>query len=157
MDQNAGIRLAEAWFAKQSWHPFAFQQQAWSAYLEGQEGLVNAPTGSGKTYALLTPILLEGLQARAKGVQAQGVQAIWITPIRALATEIKQAAERALQGLGLDWEVGIRSGDTSTAERQRQKKSPPGILILTPESMHLLLASKGYPIFFKQLKAIRLS
>lgn len=154
MDQNAGIRLAEAWFAKQSWHPFAFQRQAWSAYLDGQEGLVNAPTGSGKTYALLTPILLEGLQAGALGVQVQGVQAIWVTPIRALAAEIKQAAERALQGLGLDWEVGIRSGDTSTAERQRQKKSPPGILILTPESMHLLLASKGYPAFFKQLKAI---
>lgn len=145
------------WFDAQEWKPFPFQLEAWEAYLEGRHGLVNAPTGSGKTYSLLIPILLEYLttenKQRSRG-QKLGLRAIWITPIRALAKEIKAAAERAIIGLDLPWTVGMRTGDTKTSERNKQRKDPPQILITTPESLHLLLASKGYPRFFGKLKAI---
>jgi ATP-dependent Lhr-like helicase len=131
------------------WSPFDFQTQSWEAYFQGLSGLVNAPTGSGKTYSLLIPILLEGMNQPQPGIKA-----IWITPIRALAKEIELSGQRAIQGLGLTWKVGVRTGDTSTRERARQKEQPPDILITTPESLHLLLAQKGYPDVFRGVNAI---
>jgi ATP-dependent helicase Lhr and Lhr-like helicase len=110
--------------------------------------MINAPTGSGKTYSVLIPALLEGLQ------QKKGLQLIWITPIRALAKEIKIAADRAIDGFGLDWKVELRSGDTTTTTRQKQWANPPQILITTPESIHVMLATKGYASFFKSVNAI---
>ncbi len=150
MSTTPSIQAAKKWFAQQNWSPFPFQINTWKAHLHGQHGLVNAPTGSGKTYSLFVPILLEALQNPPK----KGIQAIWITPIRALAQEIQLAGNRAAQGLGLDWEIAIRSGDTKTSERNKQKKKPPHILITTPESLHLLLASKGYEKYFQHLKTI---
>lgn len=148
---HENINKGEAWFERQSWQPFDFQRATWEHYLAGRHGLLNAPTGSGKTYALLVPIFLEAL---GNGGSNPGVQAIWVTPIRALAREIQLAAQRALEGLGLSWEVAVRTGDTASAERARQKKKAPGLLITTPESLHLLLASKGYPDYFRHLKAV---
>ena len=147
---EASINIAEKWFASQGWTPFEFQLSAWRAVLAGKSGLVNAPTGSGKTYSLMVPILLEGLRQGNK----KGLQAIWITPIRALAKEIKYAGQRAIEALGLNWRIEIRTGDTKTPTRLRQIKNPPQILITTPESVHLLLATRNYPVFFGQLKMV---
>lgn len=119
--------------------------------------MLNAPTGSGKTYALLMPILLGFIKNHPKSYRSKtnnGLQAIWITPIRALTKEIQSAAQRVIDEFGLSWEVAIRSGDTSAAARARIKRKPPEILITTPESLHLLLATKGYPKYFKSLKSI---
>ncbi len=161
MKNQAYLNIAQSWFGENSWEPFPFQLQTWEAYLNGEEGIVNAPTGSGKTYSLIIPILLESIQAHSltspvdrANHRPKEIQAILITPIRALAKEIKDAANRAIEGLGLQWEVGIRSGDTSNQERTKQKNNPPQILITTPESLHLLLARKGYPKYFKSLKTI---
>jgi len=151
------IAHATAWFQDRGWKPFPFQQECWEAYLNGEHGMLNAPTGSGKTYAILIPILLQFIDdhpADFSTKEGNGLQAIWITPIRALAKEIKSAAQRAIDGLGLSWEVAIRSGDTSSSERARQKRKAPEILVTTPESLHLLLASKGYANYFKQLKGV---
>lgn len=131
------------------WTPFQFQLDTWRTYLNGQNGLVNAPTGSGKTYSLAVPILLEGLQNKDKKIQA-----IWIAPIRALSKEIQQATTRAAEGLGSHWNVGIRSGDTSSVEKSRQREKPPQFLITTPESLHLLLSQKAYADYFSDLKTI---
>lgn len=153
--QQELLHLAKNWFASQHWSPFPFQEEAWQRYLAGESGVVNAPTGSGKTYALLIPILLENIRNHPpRGGTGGGIQAIWITPIRALTKEIQQAAQRAIQGLGLNWTVAVRSGDTSSTERSNQKKKPPELLITTPESLHLMLASKGYPQLFKTLQAV---
>ena len=155
MNSKALVQIGEDWFKQQKWKPFPFQLTAWQHYLDGQSGLINAPTGSGKTYSLLVPIFLEFIAANeARDKEKNGLQAIWITPIRALTKEIKLSAERAIKDLGLNWQVGIRSGDTKTSEREKQKKNPPELLITTPESLHLLLASKGYKKYFKNLKSI---
>lgn len=155
MNRQTLFERAESWFAQQGWEPFPFQRQTWTAFLQGKHGLLNAPTGSGKTYALWVPILLEYLQAGTrKKAPKSGVKAIWITPLRALSVEIKQAAERLVEGLEIPFTVGIRSGDTSQSERNRQRTKMPDLLITTPESLQLLLASKEYPDLFKNCTAI---
>lgn len=150
------ISTGTVWFERREWTPFPFQLQTWSAYLNGKSGLVNAPTGSGKTYSLMMPIVLEfmGKHPDWKKRRNNGLQAIWITPIRALSKEIELSANRIVDELGIPWKVGVRSGDTSVKERAKQKDKPPEILITTPESLHLLLAQKGYPEFFKSLRAL---
>lgn len=150
------VKVGKDWFEARGWQPFPFQVEAWRAYLEGYSGLVNAPTGSGKTYSLLMPIVLEFIRNNPdyKKKKSSGLQAIWITPIRALSKEIELSANRLIEGLELPWKVGVRSGDTSVKERARQKEKPPELLITTPESLHLLLAQKGYHDFFKDLKVL---
>ena len=82
------------------------------------------------------------------------MQLIWITPLRALAKDIGRAMEEVITELGLQWKVGIRNGDTSISDRQKQKRQMPEILIITPESLHLLLAQKHYSEIFQTLKTI---
>ncbi len=150
------MEIGKSWFDQRGWQPFPFQIAAWEAFLAGKNGIVNAPTGSGKTYALGIPILLDFIKANSNRLDQEnnGLRAIWITPIRALTKEIQTSLQAAANDLGLNWKVSIRSGDTSQSERARQKKKAPEILITTPESLHLLLASKGYPQYFKHLKAV---
>ncbi len=156
MKQSELISLAEDWFHKKGWKSFPFQQKTWKAFLDGKHGLLNAPTGSGKTYALWVPIVLQYLNENPdyKTKHTKGLKAIWITPLRALSVEIHQAAQRFADDLGTGLTVGIRTGDTSQSERAKQKRKMPDLLITTPESLMLLLASKGYDKVFKNLTAI---
>ena len=156
MTKQQLYNLAEDWFKQQDWKPHPFQLKTWSAFLEGKHGLLNAPTGSGKTYALWFPIVLNYLKNNPdfKTKHKKGLKAIWITPLRALSQEIKQSAERVIRDLDTPLTVGIRSGDTTTAERARQRKVMPDLLITTPESLQLLLATKGYDSIFKNCSAI---
>ena len=156
MKRQELIALAESWFSEQSWKPFPFQKQSWNAFLQGKNGLLNAPTGSGKTYALWFPIVLQYIKNNPEYRQKhqKGLKAIWITPLRALSQEIKQSAERVAKDLETQLTVGIRTGDTSTSERAKQKKSMPDLLITTPESLQLLLASKHYDKVFKSCYAV---
>ena len=142
-----------SWFDQNNWTPFSFQLEAWEKYLQGHSGLINAPTGFGKTYSLLVPILIEST-TNIDTDKNFGFKAIWIAPIRALAKEIQLSCERALKGLQIPWRVEVRSGDTSSEERKRQLQNPPDILITTPESLHILFATKGYVKYFRQLNAI---
>ncbi len=150
------FHLAENWFEAKGWKPFPFQMKTWRAFLSGKHGLLNAPTGSGKTYALWFPIVLDYIQKQPdyQTKHKKGLKAIWITPLRALAQEIRQSAERVSQDLHTHLEVGIRTGDTSTNERAKQRRNMPDLLITTPESLQLLLATKGYDKIFKDCRAI---
>jgi len=156
MTKDQLYSIAKDWFSEQDWKPFAFQKNTWKAFLQGKHGLLNAPTGSGKTYALWFPIVLEYIKNHPdyKIKHKKGLKAIWITPLRALSHEIKQSAERVASDLGTGLTVGIRSGDTSSSERAKQKKNMPDLLITTPESLQLLLATKGYDQTFKNCSAI---
>jgi ATP-dependent Lhr-like helicase len=149
------ISFAESWFIANNWQVYPFQKQAWDKFLDEYSGIINAPTGSGKTYSLFVPVLLEYIQRREKeGKEILGLQCIWIAPIRALTKEIKLAAERAIDGFGLDWRVEIRSGDTSSTDRRKQFDDPPQVLITTPESLHIILCNKEHQNLLKNLKSI---
>lgn len=139
------------WFRKREWKAFPFQQQLLEVYFSGKSGLLNAPTGSGKTFALGLPMLLAGMHDREV---KKGIKAIWITPIRALAQEIESALKDACDDLECNWKIENRTGDTSSKDRARQKKSPPDFLITTPESMHILFAQKDYEDLFRNLECI---
>jgi ATP-dependent Lhr-like helicase len=156
MNRDELYTIAENWFQENNWRPFKFQKDTWKAFLQGKNGLLNAPTGSGKTYALWFPIILNYIKSNPEyqTKHKKGLKAIWITPLRALSDEIRQSAERVAQDLGTQMTVGIRTGDTSTKERASQKKNMPDLLITTPESLQLLLATKGYPKIFKDCSAI---
>jgi len=156
MNREQLFNLASDWFHQQGWKPFPFQTQTWTAFLQGKNGLLNAPTGSGKTYALWLPIVLDYIKKNPdyKEKHKPGLKAIWITPLRALSVEIKQSAERVVNDLGTKMTVGIRSGDTSASERAKQKGKMSDLLVTTPESLQLLLASKGYEKTFKDCSAI---
>jgi len=145
---EGAIENIVSWFEEKKWEPFPFQMDCWNAYLNGSSGLLMAPTGSGKTLALGAPIL-QSIDPKKKGLQA-----LWITPLRALSQEIFEALEKASVAMKLDIEVRLRNGDTSTKERTKQRKSLPSLLITTPESLQLLLASKGYAARFKHLRSI---
>ncbi len=150
------ISTAEDWFHSRKWKAFPFQTKTWEAFLQGKHGLLNAPTGSGKTYALWVPIVLQYIKENPdyKTKHVKGLKAIWITPLRALSVEIQQSAQKFADDLGTGLTVGIRTGDTPQSERAKQKKQMPDLLITTPESLMLLLASKGYDKTFKTLTAV---
>jgi ATP-dependent Lhr-like helicase len=147
------------WFYQKQWTPFEFQLECWDAILQGKSGLLNAPTGSGKTFAIWLGILAKYFaQSESKKKQFYkknaSLKILWITPLRALSKDIHRAMVEACEGLGIDWNVAFRTGDTSTAEREKQKKSPPDCLITTPESLHLLLAQKNYSNYFKNVSFV---
>jgi len=156
MNREQLFDIANGWFEGRGWKPFPFQTQTWTAFLQGKHGLLNAPTGSGKTYAMWFPVIMDYIKKNPeyKTKHKPGLKAIWITPLRALSIEIKQAAERVADDLGTQLTVGVRTGDTSSTERSRQKTKMPDLLITTPESLQLLLASKGYDAVFKGCTAI---
>lgn len=137
------------WFDSKNWNPHDFQKETWNAISQGKSGLLNAPTGSGKTYAVLAPFMEQALKNKDKGIQL-----LWICPIRALTQEISIASRRMAEGIGLEWDIAIRNGDTSQKERARIQKELPEMLITTPESLHLLLSHKNASRYFKHLKGI---
>lgn len=138
-------------FSKRNWQPLHFQEQTWDHYARSYNGLVNAPTGSGKTYSLYFAFLQQCHQER---FQKKGLQLIWLTPIRALAEEIRLSMQKVVDELALPLKIGIRTGDTSSSVRQQQAKAFPDVLITTPESLHLLLSQKDRNARFANLKAV---
>jgi ATP-dependent Lhr-like helicase len=152
-----GYTIINNWLNEQSFIPFEFQQETWNQIIAEESGLVNAPTGCGKTYAVFLGAIIQFINEHPeeyKDLKNNGLQLLWVTPLRALAKDIGRAMEEAINALGLQWKVGIRNGDTSTSERAKQKKTIPEVLIITPESLHLLLTQKGYPEYFKTLRII---
>ncbi|MDB5797857.1 MAG: box helicase [Paucimonas sp.] len=134
----AALAAIEAWFAARGWHVFDFQRAAWQAFARGESGLLHASTGSGKTYALWFGALLRELTH--PGPRRTGLRVLWITPMRALASDTARALQAPLADLLPGWQVGMRTGDTSSAERARQQKALPACLVTTPESLSLMLS-----------------
>ncbi|MEO6488594.1 MAG: ligase-associated DNA damage response DEXH box helicase [Ferruginibacter sp.] len=151
-----GFKVINSWLDQKNRKPFLFQQQAWESIVNAESGLVNAPTGYGKTFSVFLGSLIQFINEHKnfRSVKNIGLQLLWITPLRALAKDIGRAMEEVITELGLQWRVGIRNGDTSMSERQKQKNRVPEVLIITPESLHLLLAQKGYATIFRTLRII---
>lgn len=157
LSSSPGFKVIKAWLDHQQRKPFTFQQEAWEYIINGDSGLVNAPTGFGKTFSVFLGSLIEFINAHPDDYQSRknnGLQLLWVTPLRALAKDIERAMEEVITELGMQWKIGSRNGDTPVAERQKQKRNMPEALIITPESLHLFLAQKNYADTFRHLKII---
>lgn len=141
--------LFELFYASKDWKSAPFQRQVFSAISKGKNGLLNVPTGFGKTNALLVPIVLDGLVKISKKTK---IFAIWISPLRALSKEIENSAREVTDYYNAQWKVASRNGDTPSSERQKLNRKPPQILVTTPESLHLMMAQKKYEQTFADLE-----
>ncbi|HWP13070.1 MAG TPA: ligase-associated DNA damage response DEXH box helicase [Ramlibacter sp.] len=129
----------QSWLAARGWQPFEFQREVWTAIAQGRSGMLHATTGSGKTYAVWLGMLGELIARHDPGRGAQPLRAIWLTPMRALASDTTRALAQPLRDLAPEWTIGQRTGDTSSAERARQDRRFPTVLVTTPESLSLML------------------
>lgn len=157
LHSTKGYRVIKGWLEAKGLSPFLFQEEAWQHIIDHESGLVNAPTGCGKTFSVFLGSLIKFINEHPDSYQSKktsGLQLLWITPLRALAKDIGRAMEEVIAELKMNWKVGIRNGDTTTGERAKQKKQMPEVLIITPESLHLLLAQKGYANLFQHIKII---
>ncbi len=154
---SPGYIIINQWLKYNGKFPFKFQRETWQHIANNKSGLVNAPTGCGKTFSVFLGALIDFINQHPKNYTTKsrnGLQLLWITPLRALAADIARAMEQVIGELEMNWKVGIRNGDTSMSDRLKQKRSMPEVLIITPESLHLLLAQKNYPEIFEELKLI---
>ena len=142
-----GYSIIQQWLASKGNKPFTFQEQTWQQVIEQKSGLVNAPTGCGKTFSVFLGAVIDFINHHPKDYKTKtknGLQLLWITPLRALAKDIHRAMEEVIEELGMSWKIGIRNGDTDISERQKQQRQMPEALIITTESLHFLLAQKNY-------------
>ncbi|MFZ0726839.1 MAG: ligase-associated DNA damage response DEXH box helicase, partial [Desulfobacterales bacterium] len=141
---------------------FDFQREAWQAYLTGASGLIHASTGIGKTYAAWFGPLIEWMaDHRARTNDGEGdrqesdrpppLRVLWITPLRALAADIRDALRQTLDDFEIPWTVECRTSDTPASVRSRQKTRLPAALVTTPESLSLLLS---YPDARKRFEGL---
>lgn len=138
------------WFETKGWKAYDFQQSCWQAVLAGHSGLLNAPTGFGKTYALYLPFLLQ-LLASGQTQSTGQLRLLWITPLRALTADLEKAMREAAVAFGLQIRVETRTGDTDAGTKQKQRTALPEVLLTTPESLNLLLSR---PEWEKQLSTL---
>lgn len=153
IERTKGYKEIIAWMKRSGNKPFDFQKETWQRYNEGFSGIVNAPTGYGKTFSVFLAVIIQHLNEK-KSARKHGLKLLWITPLRSLAKDIARAMQAALNDLDIDWKVGVRNGDTPVAERQRQQKQMPEILLTTPESLHLMLAQKNNHVYFNQILCV---
>ncbi|MXV49590.1 ligase-associated DNA damage response DEXH box helicase [Pedobacter sp. HMF7647] len=154
---TAGQKIISTWFKTKKWRQFPFQKEMEEVYLAGYSGLLNAPTGSGKTFAMFLPFLIDYIDRYPTDYQTRkdnGLLMLWITPLRALTNDIRKAMQTVVDDLGIPWKIGTRTGDTPAKEKQELKKKQPEVLLTTPESLHLMLALKDYPKLFENLQVI---
>ena len=154
---SVGQQVILDWYKQKNWEQFAFQSEMEAAYLNGLSGLLNAPTGSGKTFALFLPFLADYINkypdSYAKN-KNNGLLMLWITPLRALTNDIKKAMQEVCDEIGIPWKIATRTGDTPAAEKAALKKKLPEVLLTTPESLHLMLAQKEYSKIFSGLQVV---
>ena len=127
-----------AWFERAFGTPTPAQELAWPAIAAGGDVLVQAPTGSGKTLAAF----LLGLD-RLNETPGQGLRLLYVSPLKALNYDVERNLRGPLAGIRSTLSVGVRTGDTPQRDRERMLRTPPDILITTPESLFLLLTSRG--------------
>jgi len=146
---NCRLKPIQQWFVAQGWHPLSFQAKTWEAYLSGQSGLIQVPTGCGKTYAAVMGPIAEILNQ-----PTDGLQLLYISPLRALSRDIEQSIKTPIEAM--DWEISIesRTGDTSSFRKNKQLKNMPNILITTPESLSVMLSYKDNAKRFKPLRCV---
>jgi ATP-dependent Lhr-like helicase len=137
------------WFAARGWAPHAHQLAMLEAARAGEDALLIAPTGGGKTLAGFLPTLID-LAERPR----EGFHTLYISPLKALAVDIHRNLEAPIAEMGLDIRAETRTGDTPQSKRVRQRRRPPHILMTTPESLAILLSYDDAPQLFAGLATV---
>jgi ATP-dependent Lhr-like helicase len=150
------------WFDNNGWKPRAHQLDLLGLADARKSALLIAPTGAGKTLAGFLPTLVDlynrsklkpGEAGSRKG-RVHGIHTLYISPLKALAVDIRRNLEKPVQQMNLEITLETRTGDTPQHKRQRQKLNPPDILLTTPEQLSLLIASKDARRFFEDLRYV---
>ena len=126
-----------SWFERTFDGPTPAQELGWPAIASGKHALIQAPTGSGKTLAAF-------LWALDRAKPQAGTQVLYVSPLKALNYDVERNLRGPLAGIGSTLSVAVRTGDTPPRERAAMLKSPPDILITTPESLFLMLTSRAH-------------
>ncbi|MBX3704924.1 MAG: DEAD/DEAH box helicase, partial [Steroidobacteraceae bacterium] len=140
----------DRWFAARGWRPRAHQLDCLGEARAGRSFLLIAPTGGGKTLAGFLPSLVD-LHENGTG---RGLHTLYISPLKALAVDIARNLKAPVEEMRLHISIETRTGDTPQARRQRQKHSPPDILLTTPEQLALLLSHSEAARLFARLNAV---
>ena len=145
----------EAWFAGRGWQPRPHQLALAEASLKGESALLIAPTGGGKTLAGFLGSLVE-LHERKRTANSErpALHTLYISPLKALATDVQRNLMGPVEEMGLGIRIESRTGDTPSHVRQRQRRTPPDILLTTPEQLALFIASDHAKEFFADLKCV---
>jgi ATP-dependent helicase Lhr and Lhr-like helicase len=130
------------WFTRSFEQPTEAQAQAWPAIARGENVLVSAPTGSGKTLAAFL-WALDRLVSEPAPEGERRTRLVYVSPLKALSYDVEKNLRAPLKGIGGDVSVAIRTGDTPQKERQAMLRTPPDVLITTPESLYLMLTSRA--------------
>src|SRR4030088_1445451 len=147
MTLSAFHPVVRRWFSEQLGEPTAAQREAWEAIRKGQHTLIAAPTGSGKTLAAVLSAI--DLLLSNAGELPDETRVVYVSPLKALASDVQKNLERPLSEMRLlDPSLAkvralVRTGDTRSSARAAMVKSPPHILVTTPESLYILLTSNG--------------
>ncbi len=146
------------WFMGRGWAPRAHQMDMLVHGQAGNSALLIAPTGAGKTLAGFLPSLTDLVEtvsvARGLKERPHKLHTIYISPLKALAVDVRRNLIDPVTEMGLDLRIETRTGDTPQSRRQRQRRYPPDILLTTPEQLALLLSYPDADRFFGDLKCI---
>ena len=144
-----------AWFAARGWRVRRHQQEMLAAADAGRHALLVADTGAGKTLAGFLPTLAAFCPSRLEaGGPPEGLHTLYVSPLKALATDVQRNLFAPVDEMGLPLRVETRSGDTPSDRKTRQRARPPHILLTTPESLSLLLSYPEAPTLFAGLKRV---
>ncbi len=152
-----GERLPEpfrTWFASRGWHPRAHQLALLDTVRSDRDTLLIAPTGGGKTLAGFLPSLIDLAAQPPKQKPATGIHTLYVSPLKALATDIARNLTAPVAEMGLPIKLETRTGDTPQSRRARQRVLPPDILLTTPEQIALMLSHKSAAELFGSLKCV---
>ena len=142
----------EKWFAAQGWHIRRYQHQMVQAFDRSEDTLLIAPTGGGKTLAGFLPSLID--LARKRPAAKPSLHTLYISPLRALTNDVERNLNTPVKDMSLPITIGVRTGDTKQYQRTKQRKTPPDILLTTPESLMLLLSYPDADDYFANLKTV---
>ena len=144
------------WFAARGWSPRRHQLEMVAAGAAGRHALLVAPTGGGKTLAGFLPSLIDLAERgpRPQSGPGSGVHTLYLSPLKALTTDVERNLMTPIREIGLNIHVETRTGDTKQSKRQRQRDFPPDILLTTPEQLALFCAWEGAWAYFADLKCV---
>lgn len=153
--QRAGKRWRD-WLKEQDIGAAVFQQQAWRAYADGHSGLISAPTGRGKTLAALGGPLMQAMAEAEtpEGRASHGPRMLWVTPLRALASDTRERITGPVAAVLPHWQVAMRTGDATARDKRLTDTGKAQLVVITPESLALLLSHERSREQFSQLRCI---